>query len=178
MRRAVLAVPALLGLALAAAPALAQERPVETRHALPGYQPSALERAIDAGGPESAAALTSALLAIVSDPDLDPETRAERLQAAVETLQPHMADLALGAAQTGVQVAATLLATMDLETVTGAVAGVAGPELEAQVRAALAEASAGLAAAAAEMAAGLAAAEAEAALTVPTPPVRPAAPPA
>lgn len=167
MRRAVLAVPALLGLVLAAAPAVAQERPVETRHTLPGYQPSALERAIDAGGPESAAALTSALLAIVSDSDLDPETRAERLHAAVETLQPHMSDLALGAAETGVQVAATMLATMDLGAIAGAAAAAAGPELEAQVRAALAEASAGLAAAAAEMAAARAAAETEAAAATP-----------
>jgi len=171
MRRAVLAVPALLGLALTitavAAPAVAQERPVETRHTLPGYQPSALERAIDAGGPESAAALTSALLAIVSDPDLDPETRGARLQAAVETLQPHMSDLALGAAETGVQVAATMLATMDLQTLAGAAAAAAGPEFEAQVRAALAEASAGLAAAAAGMAAARAEAAAEARAATP-----------
>jgi hypothetical protein len=173
MRRAALALPALLGLALAS-PVLAQERPVETRHTLPGYQPSALERAIDAGGPESAAALTSALLAIVSDSDLDPETRAERLEAAVEALQPHMSDLALGAAGTGVQVAATMLATMDLQALVGAAAAAAGPELEAEIRAALAEAAAGLAAAAA----GMAAAQAEAALVAPTPPIRPAAPPA
>ncbi len=60
MRRAALALPALLGLALAS-PVLAQERPVETRHTLPGYQPSALERAIDAGGPELEAEIRAAL---------------------------------------------------------------------------------------------------------------------
>jgi hypothetical protein len=169
MRRAALALPVLLGLALAGAPALAQEAPVETRHTLPGYQPSALERALDAGGPESAAALTGALLAAVSNPDLDPETRAAQMQAALEALQPHMSDLALGAAETGVQVAANMLTTMDLQALAGAALAEAGPEIEAEVRAAMAEAAAGLAAAAAEMAAARAeaaagaAAEAEAA---------------
>ena len=67
-----------------------------------------------------------------------------------------------------------MLATMNLESVVGVALAEAGPGLETEIRAALAEASAGLAAAAAE----LAAAQAEAALVAPTPPIRPAAPPA
>ncbi|MFN3352560.1 MAG: hypothetical protein ACK4Z5_03040 [Brevundimonas sp.] len=165
----------LIAAAFAATPVAAQDAPVETRHTLPGYQPSAMERAIDdaeSGDFERRAEALAAAAQSLTDGSLSEEERQARWQAAWAEFQPHFHDYAAGAGEMGVNVAANMLATMNIGAmVENALAGVTfdDPEIAAEVEAALVEmraelqaADAEIAAARAEMQAELAAARAQA----------------
>lgn len=150
---------ALIAVAFVATPVVAQEAPVETRHTLPGYQPSAMERAMDGVDGQDferrAEAFAEAAQSLV-DESLPDEERQARWAAAWADFQPQLQAYAAGAGEMGVNVAANMLATMNIGAmVETALAGLTfdDPEIAAEIETAMDEMRAELQAAAAEMAA-------------------------